>query len=62
MTKTLACKDAGITECPFVARGQTDEEVLNTAGAHAKEAHGYTDAQLSDPDTITTLKKVIKIE
>ena len=60
MTKTLACKDTGMIECPFVARGQTDEEVLNSAGQHAKEVHGYTDEQLQDPETIAIMKKHAK--
>ena len=62
MTKTLACKDTGMKECPFVARGQTTEEVLMDVGKHGKEVHGYTDEQLNDPELITTLKKVIKTE
>ena len=62
MTMTLACKDMGMTECPFVARGQTMEELMNDAGKHAKEIHGYTDEQLNDPELMNTLKKVIKTE
>lgn len=62
MTKTLACKDTGMTECPYVARGQTVEEVLNDAGKHGKEVHGYTDEQLSDPELMNTMKKLIKTE
>ena len=62
MTKTLACKDTGTVDCPYVARGETEEEVLMDAGKHGKEVHGYTDAQLNDPEMITTLKKVIKTE
>ena len=62
MAMTLACKDAGMKECPFVARGQTVEEVLNNAGKHGKEVHGYTDEQLSDPELMNTMKKLIKTE
>ena len=62
MTMTLACKDTGMKECPYVARGQNMEELMNNAGTHAKKAHGYTDEQLNDPETLTTLKKVIKTE
>lgn len=59
---TLACKDAGMPECPFVAKGQDIDELMNDMGKHAKTVHGYTDEQLSDPETLTTLKKVIKTE
>lgn len=62
MTKTLACKDTGMTQCPYVARAENEEDVLKDAGIHAKQVHGYTDEQLSDPEMITTLKKKIKNE
>jgi predicted small metal-binding protein len=62
MTMTLACKDAGMKECPYVARGQNMEELMNDMGKHAKTIHGYTDEQLNDPEMITTLKKVVKTE
>ncbi len=59
MAYTLACKDAGIS-CPFVARGETREEVLQKGLKHVKETHGYTDKQLSDPKFIEASKKLIK--
>ena len=59
MTYTLACKDAGVN-CPYVAKGETEEEVLKDASKHVKEVHGYTDAQLSDPKFIEESKKLIK--
>jgi predicted small metal-binding protein len=62
MTMTLACKDAGMPECPFVGRGQNIDELMQNVGKHAKEVHGYTDEQLNDPKLMTTLKKVIKTE
>ena len=62
MTMTLACKDAGQKDCPFVARGQTMEELMNDAGKHGKEVHKYTDEFLNDPETINTMKKLIKTE
>ncbi|UCE36153.1 MAG: DUF1059 domain-containing protein [Thermoplasmata archaeon] len=61
MTVTLACKDTG-TQCPYVARGETDNEVLMDAGQHAKAVHGYTDEQLNDAKMIADLKKLIKKE
>ena len=59
MAYSLACKDAGIT-CPFVAQGETEEEVLQAATKHVKEVHGYTDEQLNDPKFIEESKKLIK--
>ena len=60
MAYTLACGDVGNTTCPFVARGETKEEVLTQAAKHAKEVHGYTDEQLNDPKMIEQLKAIIK--
>ncbi len=59
MAYSLACKDAGIT-CPFVAHGETEEEVLQAATKHVKEVHGYTDEQLNDPKFIEESKKLLK--
>lgn len=36
MAYTLACRDAGMTTCPFVARGKTKEEVLAQAARDDK--------------------------
>jgi predicted small metal-binding protein len=33
------CADAGM-KCDFVAKGNTDDEVLRQAGSHAQQAHG----------------------
>jgi predicted small metal-binding protein len=60
MAYTLACKDLGEPTCPFVARGETKEEVLAKAAKHGKEVHGYTDKQLNDPKMIEQLKAKIK--
>ena len=37
--KTLSCRDVGV-DCDFVARGETAEEIMQKAAAHAKSAHG----------------------
>jgi predicted small metal-binding protein len=39
MSKTLKCGDL-MPGCDFVAHGESEEEVLQKAAAHAKEAHG----------------------
>lgn len=62
MTMTLSCKDLGMETCPYVARAENMDALFNDAGKHAKEVHGYTDAQLNDPELITTMKKAIKNE
>ena len=42
MAKVLKCKDVGM-DCDFVARAETEEEVLKQAAAHAGPAHGLTE-------------------
>ncbi len=42
MGKKLACKDAGI-ECDAVIQGETEDEVMQKAAAHAAQDHGMTD-------------------
>lgn len=40
MAKSLSCKDVGM-DCDFKASGETMEELMQAATAHAKEAHGF---------------------
>ena len=60
MAYTLACRDAGEGTCPFVARGESKEEVFAQAAKHAKEVHGYTDEKLSDPKLVEQMKAIMK--
>ena len=39
MAKSISCKDVGM-DCDFTARGESMEELMQVAAAHAKEAHG----------------------
>ena len=59
MAYTLACRDSGV-DCPYVARGETEEAMLKDAFKHVKEVHGYTDEQLKDPKFLEEAKKLIK--
>ena len=58
MAYTIACQDAGV-DCPYVARGNTEDEVLQDGIKHVKEAHGYTDEQLN-PEFLEEVKKIMK--
>jgi predicted small metal-binding protein len=62
MTLTLACKDLGISSCPYVARGKTEDEVMEKGAKHGKDVHGYTDKQLNDPKMMKQVKAAIKKE
>lgn len=37
--KQLKCSDVGGGECPFVAKGDTDDEVMEKMGKHGMEMH-----------------------
>jgi predicted small metal-binding protein len=39
MAKTMSCRDVG-PDCDFVARGETEEEVMGQVAEHARDAHG----------------------
>ena len=61
MGLTLACKDLDPkSDCPYIARGETIEEVLADGGKHAKTVHGYKDEQLNSTEFIEKAKAAIK--
>jgi predicted small metal-binding protein len=39
MSKVVRCRDVGV-DCDFVARAETEQDVLQQCAAHGKEAHG----------------------
>ena len=39
MARRMSCRDVG-PDCDFVARGETDEEVMGQVAEHARAAHG----------------------
>jgi predicted small metal-binding protein len=51
------CRDAGM-RCDFVARGNTDREILDQAGKHARDAHGMN----MDPDLEKRVRGLIHEE
>jgi predicted small metal-binding protein len=61
MAKTLNCRDVGV-DCPYVARGETEEELMADVIKHGKEVHGYTDEQLNDPEMMKKVKSAIREE
>jgi predicted small metal-binding protein len=42
MTKILTCREVGM-DCDFVARGNSEEEILVQAAEHARTDHGFQD-------------------
>lgn len=61
MAMTLACRDIG-SDCPYIARGEIEEELMADVVKHGKEVHGYTEEQLKDPEMMKKVKAAIKTE
>ncbi|MFC1953097.1 DUF1059 domain-containing protein [Chloroflexota bacterium] len=59
MAYTLACRDAGLS-CDFVAKGDTEEQVLAEGIKHVKAVHGLMDKQIADPEFIAENKQLKK--
>lgn len=53
--KMLACKDMGM-DCPFVAKGETKEEVMEKMMEHAKMEHKDMVEKMS-PEEMEGMKK-----
>ena len=58
MSKVLTCRDVGV-DCDFVARGATEEEVMEKARAHAVSDHGFSDIP---PELVDKAKAAIRDE
>jgi predicted small metal-binding protein len=58
MAKVITCRDVGV-DCDFVARGQTEEEVLKKCAEHARSAHGM---QELSPELTAKVKAAIHEE
>ena len=39
----LVCGDLGVTDCPYVIRGENTDELMADVTRHLKGAHGYKD-------------------
>jgi predicted small metal-binding protein len=55
MSKILKCGDL-MAGCSFVARGETEKEVLQAAAEHAKKAHGLD----ATPELVEKVKAAIR--
>lgn len=58
MAKVVSCRDVGL-DCDFVARGETEEELLQTAAAHGKAEHGMSEIP---PEVIERVRSLIRDE
>ncbi|MDT5157513.1 MAG: hypothetical protein QOC99_3943 [Acidobacteriota bacterium] len=58
MAKTMSCRDVG-PDCDFVARGETEEEVMGQVAEHARSAHDMEDVP---PELAEKAKAAIRDE
>ena len=56
MAKKICCRDVGV-DCDFQATGDTVEDVMAQAAAHAKEAHGL---EQIPPELVPMVQAAIK--
>lgn len=56
--KSLSCRDMGM-DCDFVASGATEDEVMQQAVEHGKQAHGMSDADFT-PELTEKAKAALK--
>jgi predicted small metal-binding protein len=58
MAKVLTCREVGM-DCDFVARGNSEEEIMAQAAAHARNDHGFHDIP---PEVVDKVKAAIHDE
>ena len=58
MAKVLHCNDVGF-DCGFVAKAESEEELLQKVATHAAEVHGVTEVT---PELVEQVKGVIRTE
>ena len=58
MAKVIHCSDLG-SDCTFVARGETLEEVMAAGAEHGKEVHGIDEIT---PEIAEKVKLIIRDE
>lgn len=58
MSKVLACREVGM-DCDFVARGNSEEEIMAKAAQHARQDHGF---ESIPPEVAEKVKAAIRDE
>ncbi len=58
MAKTVNCRDVGV-DCDFVAKGETEQEVLDQCAEHARTAHGMDEIP---PEVAAKVRAAIRDE
>ena len=56
---TVSCREVGC-DCDFVAKGETEEDLMKDAGQHAVKDHGYKEEDIMKPDLVEKIKTHIR--
>jgi len=56
--KKLECNDISGQDCPYVAEGETDDEVKGKLGEHGETVHPEMMAGLSDEESSAMKQKI----
>lgn len=57
---TISCRDAGVPDCDYVAKGETEEELMKDAGQHTVRDHGYKEEEIMTPEMKEKIRSHIK--
>jgi predicted small metal-binding protein len=57
---TIACRDAGVPDCDYVAKGETEEDLMKDAGQHAVRDHGYKEEEIMTPEMKEKIRSHIR--
>jgi len=60
--KTLSCQDVSGLACPFVAKGETEEEVIQQLMGHAKTDHPEESTKMMEGKTEEEMKEMLKLK
>jgi len=56
---TVSCKEVGM-DCDYVAKGDTEEELMKDAARHAVKDHGYKEEDIMKPELVEKIKAHIR--
>jgi predicted small metal-binding protein len=56
---TVSCREVGC-DCDFVAKGETEEDLMKDADQHAVKDHGYKEEDIMKPDLVEKIKTHIR--
>lgn len=56
---SINCRDVGV-DCDYVAKGETEEELMKDAADHAVKDHGYKEEEIMTPEMKEKIRSHIR--